>query len=71
MSLNNLSKEAMRFEEGHIPELTEGAAMQVFCKELATGNKIVEAVMTSNTLPLWFKTAPWDKFSHMTDEPAS
>lgn len=42
--MNNLSEEAMRFLEEHIPELAEGAVMQAYCKALATGNKVVEAV---------------------------
>ncbi len=42
--MNKLSEEAMRFQEGHIPELAEGAVMQAYCKALATGNTIVEVV---------------------------
>ena len=42
--MNNLSEEAMRFQEGYIPELAEGAVMQAYCKALATGNAIVELV---------------------------
>jgi|APCry1669188910_1035180.scaffolds.fasta_scaffold290293_2 hypothetical protein len=42
--MNNLSEEAMCFQEGHIPELAEGAVMQAYCKALASGNTIVEAV---------------------------
>ena len=42
--MKNLSEEAIRFQEGHIPELAEGAVMQAYCKALATGNTIVELV---------------------------
>lgn len=42
--MNNLSEEAMRFLEGRIPELAEGAVMQAYCKALVTGNRVVEAV---------------------------
>lgn len=42
--LDTLSEEAMHFLEDRIPELAEGAVMQAYCKALATGNTIVEAV---------------------------
>ena len=42
--MHTLSEEAMRFQEGHIPELAEGVVMQAYCMALATGNTIVEAV---------------------------
>jgi hypothetical protein len=37
-------EKTMRFLEARIPELAEGAIKQAYCKTLAAGYKVVEAV---------------------------
>lgn len=39
-----LDEKAMTYLEALIPELAEGAVKQAYCKNLAAGRKVVEAV---------------------------
>lgn len=42
--MTNLNEKSMSFLENRIPELAEGAVKQAYCKALASGRKVVEAV---------------------------
>ena len=43
--MKELDEKAMSYLETRIPELAEGAVKQAYCKNLAAGRKVVEAVM--------------------------
>ena len=42
--MKQLDEKAMSFLEKRIPELAEGAVKQAYCKNLASGRRVVEAV---------------------------
>jgi len=42
--LKELDEQVMSYLEARIPELAEGAVKQAYCKNLAAGRKVVEAV---------------------------
>lgn len=42
--MKELDENAMSYLETRIPELAEGAVKQAYCKNLAAGRKVVEAV---------------------------
>ena len=42
--MKKLDEKAMSYLEKHIPELAEGAVKQAYCKTLASGRRVVEAV---------------------------
>ena len=42
--MKELDEQVMSYLEARIPELAEGAVKQAYCKNLAAGRKVVEAV---------------------------
>ncbi len=44
MTMKKLNEKTMSYLEKRIPELAEGAVKKAYCKTLASGNKVVEAV---------------------------
>lgn len=42
--MKKLNEKTMSFLENRIPELAEGAVKKAYCKTLASGNRVVEAV---------------------------
>jgi hypothetical protein len=42
--MRKLDEKEMSYLEGRIPELAEGAVKQAYCKTLAAGRRVVEAV---------------------------
>jgi len=42
--MRTLDEKAMSYLEKRIPELAEGAVKQAYCKNLASGRRVVEAV---------------------------
>lgn len=44
MTMKPLNEKTMSYLENRIPELAEGAVKKAYCKTLASGNKVVEAV---------------------------
>ena len=44
MTMKKLNEKTMSYLENRIPELAEGAVKKAYCKTLASGNKVLEAV---------------------------
>jgi hypothetical protein len=42
--MKTLNEKTMSFLEKRIPELAEGAVKKAYCKTLASGNRVVEAI---------------------------
>lgn len=43
-AMRELNEKTMQYLESRIPELAEGAVKKAYCKTLASGNKVLEAV---------------------------